>query len=80
MDAQKELLDAMQILIDNSLKKITQIYYGSIVSVDSENHSCVILMNGREYTMPYYGNQPTVNLKYPVVAPQGNLSIGFVIG
>lgn len=74
---QKELLDAVEIMIDSKMKNIAQIYRGIIKS--TSNNTCVAVINGETYTLDYYGNTPTVNMTYPVFVPQNNMALAFII-
>lgn len=77
MDAQKEILDAIEIIVDKKLKDVAQIYRGVVKSVSGTD--CTISVNGEDYTMRYYGNPPATNLAYPVFVPYGNMSLAFII-
>lgn len=78
MDKFRELMESIDILISKRLQKVTTISYGMVRQVN--DNTCVITIKGEDYTLPFYGNTPTINKKYPVMLPQGNLSQGFVIG
>ena len=74
---QKELLDAMQIMIDNALKSTAKIY-GCIV-IDVEDNKCTIKLNNQLHTVQYYGSPPTINQQYRVFVPFGQMSQAFII-
>lgn len=78
MNKFQEIMEAIDILLSKRLKEVTTVSYGMVKQV--VNNTCVITIKGIDYTLPFYGNTPTVNKKYPVVLPQGSLSQGFVIG
>lgn len=78
MNKFRELMEAIDILISKRLERVTTISYGIVRQV--VNNTCVITIKGEDYTLPFYGNTPVINKKYPVILPQGNLSQGFVIG
>ena len=78
MNKFRELMEAIDILIFKRLERVTTISYGIVRQV--VNNTCVITIKGEDYTLPFYGNTPVINKKYPVILPQGNLSQGFVIG
>lgn len=78
MNKFQELMESIDILISRRLRYVTSINYGIIKQVNSNN--CVITIKGEDYTLPFYGNTPVLNRKYPVILPQGNLSQAFIIG
>lgn len=78
MNKFQELMESIDILISQRLKYVTTINYGIVKSING--NVCTITIKGEDYTLPFYGNAPTANRKYPVILPQGNLSQGFVIG
>ena len=78
MNKFKELMESVDILISQRLKYVTTVSYGIIKEVN--DNSCVITIKGKEYNLPFYGNTPILNRKYPIILPQGNLSQAFVIG
>jgi hypothetical protein len=77
-DIKKEIMESIDILLKKRLEKNTQSYYVNIISVN--NNKCTVKLNGAEYTVPFYGNTPLVNNKYPIIIPQGNFSQAYVIG
>ncbi len=79
MDAQKEILDAIEIIVDKKLQNVAQIYRGVVKAVNTTVKQVVVLVNGEEHHMRYYGNTPTVNLSYPVFVPNNNMSLAFMI-
>ena len=78
MNKFKELMESVDILISQRLKYITTVSYGIIKEVN--DNKCVVTIKGEDYTLPFYGNIPQLNKKYPIILPQGNLSQAFVIG
>lgn len=80
MDAQKELLDAVQILIDKSSGLSTKILYVFVSAVNATNKECTVLLSGNSYVVPFYGSVPILGRKYPLFVPEGNMSISFIIG
>lgn len=77
-DIKKEIMESIDILLKARILKTTQSYYGTIISVNDKK--CVIKLNGSTYTVPFYGNAPQINKKYPIIVPQGNFSQSYVIG
>lgn len=78
MDVAKEILDAIEIIVDKKIQDNTaQIYSGVCQSVSTG--SCVMSINGKNNTVQFYGSQPTVGAVYRVFVPNGNMSNGFVI-
>ena len=77
-DIKKEIMESIDVLVKRRMCKVTQSYYGIVVAV--EDRKCVVKLNGNEYSVPFYGNIPEINKKYPVIVPQGNFSQSYVIG
>ena len=77
---QKEILDAIDIIVDKKMKQYsTQILFGVVKSVGNDN-SCVVNVNTIGYNIRYYGNTPpTLNRKYPVFVPSSGMSQAFII-
>ena len=78
MDKFHELMEAIDILIKKRLSYVTKIYYGIVQTVNT--NTCEIVVQGRSYTLPFYGATPQANKKYPVCVPQNNFSQAFIIG
>lgn len=78
MDIAKEILDAIEIIVDKKIQDNTaQIYSGICQSVNTG--TCTMTINGKNNTVQFYGSQPTVGAVYRVFVPNGNMSNGFVI-
>lgn len=79
MRAQNELLDAIQILIDKSLKdKATNVTGGKVKSASGGR--AIITINGYDYPIPYSGDAPKVGSTVRVFIPNGNMSDAFIGG
>ena len=79
MRAQNELLDAIQVLIDKSLKdKATKVTGGKVKSASGGRS--VITINGYDYPIPYSGDAPKVGSTVRVFIPNGNMSDAFIGG
>lgn len=78
MDAKKEILDAIEILIDRKMKSVARIYTGLIVAVRTDG-KVRVRVDGNDYTIPYYGVEPTTNRSVPVFVPNNNMSLAFII-
>ncbi len=76
---QKELLDAIQIMIDNTLNSQVTKIYSCIMYDIGNNKQCTILLNGQTHAVQYYGNEPTVGQQYKVFVPFNNMAQAFVI-
>lgn len=77
MRAQNELLDAIQVLIDKSLKdKATKVTGGKVKSASGGR--AVITINGYDYPIPYSGDAPKVGSTVRVFIPNGNMSDAFI--
>lgn len=79
MDTAKEILDAIEIIVDRKMQNVAQIYRGIVKAVSTNDNLAVVLVNGEVHNMRYYGSAPTVNIAYPVFVPHGNMSTAFVI-
>lgn len=77
MDAKKEILDAVEILIQAAQKNSTKIYTGLVTNVGSGR--CTVQLYGEKYIVKYYGDAPQTNMTYPMFIPQGNFSDAFII-
>ena len=79
MRAQNELLDAIQVLIDKSLKdKATKVTGGKVKS--ASGGLATVTINGYDYSIPYSGTAPTVGSTVRVFIPNGNMSDAFIGG
>ena len=79
MRAQNELLDAIQVLIDKSLKdKATKVTGGKVKSASGGR--AIITINGYDYPIPYSGDAPKVGSTVRVFIPNGNMSDAFISG
>ena len=78
MDAKKEILDAIDILIDRKLESVARIYTATITQVNT-NSTVNIRMNGDTWTIKYYGNTPSKGKSIPVFVPNDNMSLAFII-
>ena len=78
MDIKKEIMESIDILLQKRLSRVTQSYFVTVISID--NNKCTVKLNGNEYTVPFYGNTPIENKRYPMIIPQGNLSQAYIIG
>ena len=79
MKAQNELLDAIQILIDKTMKdRATKVTGGKVKS--ASGGLATVTINGYDYSIPYSGTAPTVNSTVRVFIPNGNMSDAFIGG
>lgn len=79
MRAQNELLDAIQILIDKTMKdRATKVTGGKVKS--ASGGLATVTINGYDYSIPYSGTAPTVNSTVRVFIPNGNMSDAFIGG
>lgn len=77
-DVLKEIVESIDIIAEEKFKKSTQIYYGLVESVFDKK--CVININGKSYTLPFYGGIVSQNKTYAIAVPQNNINQAFVIG
>ena len=77
---QKEILDAIKIIVDAAIKKSTpNILFGVVTEVKG-NNTCVVDINTIGYNLSYYGDSaPTINKKYPVFVPAAGMSKAFIM-
>lgn len=78
MDARNEILDAIQILIGRALENTTKIYNSTCKGVVA-NNIALMVVNGVEANVVFYGDAPTANKQYRVFVPEGNMSNAFMI-
>lgn len=78
MDARNEILDAIEVMISRAMEKTTKIYNATCTGV-IDNNTGVVIVNGVQTKITYYGNPPLVNHQYRVFVPEGNMSNAFMI-
>lgn len=77
MNAQKELLDAIEIVVNRKLESAAQIYTGMVQEI--RGNTCLMLLNGNIQPIKVYGSMPTVGKTLPIFVPYGNMSLAFTI-
>lgn len=77
MNAQKELLDAIEIMINRKMESVAQIYTGMVQEI--RGTTCLMLVNGDVRPIKVYGTLPTVGKSLPIFVPYGNMSLAFTI-
>lgn len=78
MDSRTEILDAIEIIVRQSLENsVTKIYTGVCKIIHADN--CVVSMNGKDNTVKYFGSTPVVGKIYKVFVPFNNMSSAFII-
>ena len=76
---QKEILDAVNIIVSKRMNNIAKILFGTVVGLDEQNF-CTININGVTHKIRYYGNViPDNNKKYPLFVPSSGMSQAFII-
>ena len=76
---QKEILDAVDIMVKKRLENVPQILFGIVTEI-LDNNKCNVTINMIGHQVKYYGEtQPTLNKKYPVFVPASGMSHAFVI-
>lgn len=79
MDMANELLDAIDILVNQTTNnKFTQIYSGICKSV-VDSSTCVMTVNGKDNNVTFYGVRPKTGNIYRVFIPNGNMSMAFIV-
>lgn len=77
MDAQKELLDAIEIVVNRKMESTAQIYTGVVTEI--RGTTCIMQLNGNNRPIKVYGAMPIVGKMLPVFVPYGNMSLAFTI-
>ena len=76
---QKELLDAMQIMIDKAIEKIFIQTDGIVIGSVSGN-IYTVKVNGQNYNLPHYGDfTVNVNSTVKVLVPYNNFSMAWFL-
>ena len=76
---QKEILDAVDIIVKKRLENVPQILFGIVTEILG-NNKCNVTINMIGHQVQYYGDtQPTLNKKYPVFVPSSGMSQAFII-
>ena len=76
---QKEILDAVDIIVKKRLENVPQILFGIVTEI-LDNNKCNVTINMIRHQVKYYGDtQPTLNRKYPVFVPASGMSQAFII-
>lgn len=68
----------MDLIAKEEAKNSTKIYYCLVTAI--ANDKCTVILNNKEYTLPFYGGVPYPNKIYITVLPQNNINKAFVIG
>lgn len=76
---QKELLDAIQIMIDKAMEGVPVITTGVVVdSIDDKIYT--IRINGQNYNLPHYGTSTiSINSIVKVFVPYNNYAMAWFI-
>lgn len=80
MDIKQEIVDAITMIVDSTIKKTCPIItFGLCVGISNRN-KCVVKINNIDYNLSYYGEAlPIINKKYPVFVPYNNMSMAFIL-
>lgn len=70
----------MDIIAREQAKIASQIFYCLVKSVDKSLNVCTIVLENKEYIVPFYGGAPIPNRIYSVFLPQNNMNHAFVVG
>ena len=76
----QEVIEAVQILIDNAIKKTTNVNGGIITSI-GENGKYFVQIRGKTNCLPIYPKNANINIgdSVFVIVPQGENSQGFIL-
>lgn len=76
MSVEKDIIEAIDIIVSKRMESATQIYNGVI----QENSTGKVLVNGKTYTLSVFGEKNTVKgQSVKVFVPQGNFSQAFIL-
>ena len=76
---QKEILDAVDIMVKKRLENVPQILFGIVTEI-LDNNKCNVTINMIGHQVKYYGDSPpTLNKKYPVFVPSSGMSQAFIM-
>ena len=76
---QKEILDAVDIMIKKRLENVPQILFGIVTEI-LDNNKCNVTINMIGHQVKYYGDTPPIlNKKYPVFIPSSCMSHAFIM-
>lgn len=76
---QKEILDAVDIMVKKRLENVPQILFGIVTEI-LDNNKCNVTINMIGHQVKYYGDTPPIlNRKYPVFVPSSGMSQAFII-
>lgn len=79
MSLANELLDAIEIIVQQAIKNNTTQIYNAVCQSVETNKNCIVLLNGKENMIRYYGADPIVGDTYRVFVPSNNMSMAFII-
>lgn len=76
---QKEILDAIDIIIRKRMENVPQILFGMVTEI-STGGKCDVTINAIKHQIKYYGETPPVlNKKYPIFIPASGMSQAFIL-
>lgn len=77
MSTEKEIIEAIDIIVKKRLENVTQIFNGVIQTSGTGS----VLVNGKTYTLSVYGEKSTLTAGQvvKVFVPQGNMSQAFIL-
>lgn len=78
MDAKKEILDAIEVMVNQAIENSTAKIYTGVCKIIHENN-CIVSVNGRDNTVKYFGSTPIIGKIYKVFVPFNNMSSAFII-
>ena len=64
MNVFDEILGAIDVLVSKKIKNISFFDFCTVIEVNNKN--CKVIYNGNQHILPYYGNTPVANNKYPI--------------
>ena len=79
MTLEKDVLDAINLLIDKKLEKTTKIYYCRVIAVSPAGKTCNVQLGSANVSVKYYGEDPNPGRAYRVFVPKGNTSDAFIL-
>lgn len=79
MTLEKDVLDAINLLIDKKFEQTTKIYYCRVITVSPGSKRCEVQLGSANIVVKYYGAEPNPGRAYRVFVPQGNTSDAFIL-
>ena len=75
------MLQGFQYIVDKAKQENTQIYNGILLSLTEDGNIGTVLINGKQYSLPFNGSPPdrSTGVTVKVFVPQGNMNLAFCL-